>query len=157
MKLSLFFVITKRIRAAVFLHMNSFLVTRNAMAATLMDREPAELTNIESRGSKSKLNNQKCHARPQICAGVYDFQFSLSEVLLFERKLKLLLYESLWMHIIPPSISQGPSNTTRVTKKSEHQFFHFSFFFLSSPNQIRAAIFLHMRSILVTGRPWQQL
>ena len=126
------------------------------MAATLIDRKPAELNNIESRGSKSKLNNQKCHARPQICAEVYDFQFSLSEVLLFERKLKLLLYESLWMHIIPPSISQGPSNTTRVTKKSEHHFFHFSLFFVITKN-IRAAIFLHMRSILVTGRPWQQL
>ena len=75
------------------------------MAATQMDRQLAELTNIESRGSKSKLNNQKCHARPQICAEVYDFQFSLSEVLLFERKLKLLLYESLWLHSISPSAS----------------------------------------------------
>ena len=75
------------------------------MAATLIDRKPAELNNIESRGSKSKLNNQKCHARPQICAEVYDFQFSLSEVLLFERKLKLLLYESLWLHSISPSTS----------------------------------------------------
>ena len=36
---------------------------------------------------------------PDICAEVLDAKFSLSAILLFEREVNLLLYESLWLYV----------------------------------------------------------
>ena len=36
---------------------------------------------------------------PDICAEVLDAKFSLSAILLFEREVNLLLYESLWLDV----------------------------------------------------------
>ena len=37
--------------------------------------------------------------RAHICAEVFEIKFSLSAILLFEREVNLLLYESLWLYV----------------------------------------------------------
>ena len=48
---------------------------------------------------ESGPNGSKFDQRAHICAEVLDTKFSLSAILLFEREVNLLLYESLWLYV----------------------------------------------------------
>ena len=48
---------------------------------------------------ESGPNGSKFDQRAHICAEVLDTKFSLSAILLFQREVNLLLYESLWLDV----------------------------------------------------------
>ena len=59
----------------------------------------AEIPNWYNMGLVSSPNGSIFDQRAHICAEVFDTKFSLSAILLFEREVNLLLYESLWLDV----------------------------------------------------------
>ena len=67
-----FFVITEKTSNQRFPSYKRQSKKRNAARAIALDRNPADVHNMSSTSHKSEPNNQKCHARPHICAEAYD-------------------------------------------------------------------------------------
>ena len=63
---------------------------------------------------------------PHICAEVLDAKFSLSAILLFEREVNLLLYESLWLYVytLLTFYSVEKPFRTRILAKQETSILH---------------------------------
>ena len=59
----------------------------------------AEIPNWYHMRLVSSPNGSIFDQRAHICAEVFDTKFSLSAILLFEREVNLLLYESLWLYV----------------------------------------------------------
>ena len=86
----------------------------------------------------SPLNGSIFDQRAHICAEVFEIKFSLSAILLFEREVNLLLYESLWLYVytLLTFYSVEKPFRTQILAKQETSILHENikilFFLLSS-------------------------
>ena len=75
---------------------------------------------------ESGPDGSKFDQRAHICAEVLDTKFSLSAILLFEREVNLLLYESLWLDVytLLTFYSVEKPSRTRILAKLETYILH---------------------------------
>ena len=86
----------------------------------------AEIPNWYHMRLVSSPNGSIFDQRAHICARVFESKFSLSAILLFEREVNLLLYESLWLDVytLLTFYSVKMPSRTRISAKLQTYILH---------------------------------